>query len=58
MRHKKKKELFVSKEAIEDFWKLNSTERLGWLDEMRDFLSKAIPTKTQKAAEVLRKKGW
>ena len=38
----------VTLEAIEDFRRLTTTQRLRWLDEMRDFLSKTLPSHTQK----------
>ena len=44
MRRKQTKKvgLIVSQEAIEDFARLTSTDRLRWLDEMRAFLVKTL----------------
>ena len=44
MKQKNKHDLMVTQEAIEDFLKLSISERLRWLDEMRAFLSRTLPS--------------
>ncbi len=39
----KKTGLVVTLEAIEDFSKMKVSERLAWLDEMREFIFKTRP---------------
>ncbi|MBI3313190.1 MAG: hypothetical protein HYZ83_03025 [Candidatus Omnitrophica bacterium] len=51
-----KESLIVTEDAIRDFAKLNTSERLQWLDEMRRFLSQTMPAKTKKIYEDLRKR--
>ena len=46
--------LMVSMEAIESFARLDSLQRLRWLDEMRSFLSKALSPETKRIVEKMR----
>ena len=46
--------LWVSEEAISDFSEMSVSERLSWLDEARDFLSKAMSKKTKRIYELMR----
>lgn len=49
--HKKKSKkysLIVSPQAIKDFSRLTTEQRLRWLDETRAFLSEVLPTQTKK----------
>ena len=44
----------VSEDAILDFAASSVGDRLKWLDEMRDFLSKTLPPRTKKIYDELR----
>ena len=48
----------VSEEAIDEFAKLSSQDRLRWLDETRAFLSQAMPLRSKKLYEEFRKRGY
>ena len=53
MKHKRnaaqKSRLIVTREAMLDFSRLSTAQRLKWLDETRYFLSKVLPPKKQRA---------
>lgn len=49
---KKRHLINVSHEAIEDFRGLTTAQRLAWLDEMREFLSKTLPKKARRKLSV------
>ncbi|GEM_PF-3803066 len=46
-KNKQSSALIVTQEAIRDFERLNTSDRLKWLDEMRTFLSQTLPEKTK-----------
>ena len=54
---KRRRNLWVSEEAIEDFQRLTSAQRLRWLDEMRVFLSKTLDPQTKRVFDEIRQ-GW
>lgn len=51
---KQKWTLCVSEEALENFQRSSTAQRLRWLDEMRAFLSEALPPETKRIIEELR----
>lgn len=51
----RKRGLMVSDEAIEDFLVLSTAQRLKWLDEMRNFLSKTLPQDTKRIQDEMRR---
>lgn len=55
-KRKKSHDLMVTQQAIEDFSVLTTRQRLQWLDEMRQFLSKTLPLKTQRM--LISRRGW
>jgi len=56
MDKRKKSRLRVTPEAIRDFSRLTTEQRLRWLDEMRAFLSYILPAKTKKLYNFNRSK--
>ena len=54
MRKVQRRKLMVSEDAILDFAASSVGDRLKWLDEMRDFLSKTLPPRTKKIYDELR----
>ena len=45
----------VPKETLERFLRLTTAQRLHWLDEAREFNWAAVPERTKRMAERLRK---
>ena len=49
-----KHSLIVTPQAIQDFRRLTTKERLQWLDETRAFLSQTLPARTKKIYDLNR----
>ena len=47
-KRRRSRRLTVTREAIKDFSLLTIQDRLQWLDQMRQFLSKTLPKRTQR----------
>ena len=56
MRKMQNRKLIVTKEAIFDFAASSIEDRLHWLDDMRNFLSKTLPPRTKKIYDELRQR--
>ncbi|MBI2166777.1 MAG: hypothetical protein HYU34_00880 [Candidatus Omnitrophica bacterium] len=56
-RKRKSVGLIVTQEAIQEFSRLSTRRRLQWLDEMRSFLSRALPPRTKQIYESFRREG-
>ena len=58
MRRRENFQELVSRETMQNFLRLDTSQRLKWLDEARAFFFAAVPEKTKRIAEKMRKKGW
>lgn len=45
----------ISEETLNEFLRLNTAERLRWLDEAREFYLVAVPKRAKRLGERLRK---
>ena len=57
-KHEEKVDEYIDIEDLKRYMSLSVEEKLIYLEEMNRFLTEAMPAKSKKAWEALKRQGW